>query len=88
MRKAVEEYLEERGYRSVRQPAEPVPPATLLPAQEATPDGLTDAMRAKLVTPREAARTILGECEETLISLVVPETSKCRTHISRVPLRT
>ena len=49
--------------------AEPVPPATLLPAQEATPDGLTDAMRAKLVTPREAARTILGECKETLISL-------------------
>ena len=58
-----------KRFRQACGSAEPVPPATLLPAQEATPDGLTDAMRAKLVTPREAARTILGECKETLISL-------------------
>ena len=74
-----------KRFRQACGSAEPVPPATLLPAQETAgpspastpapeaagpaPDGLTDEMRAKLVAPREAARTILGECEGTLISL-------------------
>ena len=74
-----------KRFRQACGSAEPVPPATLLPAQETAgpspastpapeaagpaPDGLTDEMWAKLVAPREAARTILGECEGTLISL-------------------
>ena len=40
-----------------------------VPPRAPVPDGLSDAIRAKLVAPREAARTILGECEGTLISL-------------------
>ncbi len=40
-----------------------------VPPMAPAPDGLTGAMRAKLVAPREAARTILAECEGTLISL-------------------
>ena len=58
-----------KRFRQACGSAEPVPPATLLPAQAATPDGLSDEMQAKLVTPREVARTILGECQGTLISL-------------------
>ena len=91
-----------KRFRQACGSAEPIPPAMLLPAPEATgtgpaptpsaadrnsvptpeveasravppmapvPNGLSDAMRAKLVAPREAARTILGECEGTLISL-------------------
>ena len=40
-----------------------------IPTTTTAPDDLTDEMRAKLVTPREVARTILEECEGTLISL-------------------
>ena len=58
-----------KRFRQACGSAEPVPPATLLPAQEPAPDGFTDEMRSKLVAPREAARTIRGECEGTLISL-------------------
>jgi hypothetical protein len=74
-----------KRFRQACGSGEPVPPATLLPAQETAgpspastpapeaagpaPDGLTDEMRAKLVAPREVARTILEECEGTLISL-------------------
>ena len=74
-----------KRFRQACGSAEPVPPATLLPAQETAspgpastptpgaagpaPDGLSDEMRAKLVAPREVARTILEECEGTLISL-------------------
>ena len=72
-----------KRFRQACGSAEPVPPATLLPTQETAgpaptpapeaadpaPDGLTDEMWAKLVAPREVARTILEECEGTLISL-------------------
>ena len=103
-----------KRFRQACGSGEPVPPATLLPAQvaarpepaptselettdlsrtptpvpvnhpehvpEATgpaagpttvpaPTGLSDEMQAKLVVPREVARTILEECEGTLISL-------------------
>ena len=82
-----------KRFRQACGSAEPVPPATLLPAPETAnpapaptpapetagtaaipttttaPDDLTDEMRAKLVAPREVARTILEECEGTLISL-------------------
>ena len=69
-----------KRFRQACGSAEPVPPATLLPAPKPpasgtvlittpAPDGLSDEMRAKLVAPREAARTILEECEGTLISL-------------------
>ena len=39
------------------------------PATASAPDGLTDEMRAKLTASREVARTILEECEGTLVSL-------------------
>jgi len=65
-----------KRFRQACGSGEPVPPATLLPAPEAAgpttapiPNGLSDEMRAKLVAPREVARTILEECEGTLISL-------------------
>ena len=72
-----------KRFRQACGSAEPVPPATLLPTQETAgpaptpapeaadpaPDGLTDEMWTKLVAPREVARTILEECEGTLISL-------------------
>ncbi len=72
-----------KRFRQACGSGEPVPPATLLPTQETAgpvstpapeaadpaPDGLTDEMWAKLVAPREVARTILEECEGTLISL-------------------
>ena len=65
-----------KRFRQACGSGEPVPPATLLPATETagpttapTPDGLSEEMRAKLVAPREVARTILEECEGTLISL-------------------
>ena len=99
-----------KRFRQACGSAEPVPPATLLPAPEAAgsestptsvpettgsrsapaptpvgppeaapkvtgpatasaPDGLTDEMRAKLTASREVARTILEECEGTLVSL-------------------
>ncbi len=40
-----------------------------IPTTTPTPDGLTDEMRTKLAAAREVARTILEECEGTLISL-------------------
>ena len=55
--------------------SDPAPPApetagtAAIPTTTTAPDDLTDEMRAKLVTPREVARTILEECEGTLISL-------------------
>ena len=72
-----------KRFRQACGSGEPVPPATLLPTQETAgpvstpapeaadpaPDGLTDEMWAKLVAPREVARTIVEECEGTLISL-------------------
>ena len=69
-----------KRFRQACGSCEPVPPATLLPATKVpasgavpttayAPDGLSDEMRAKLVAPREVARTILEECEGTLISL-------------------
>ena len=69
-----------KRFRQACGSAEPVPPAMLLPAPKvhtsgtvpitaSAPDGLSDEMRAKLVVPREVARTILEECEGTLISL-------------------
>ena len=60
-----------KRFRQACGSGEPVPPATLLPAPEATPDGLSDEMRAKLVIPRKMAKTILEECEGTLISFEV-----------------
>ena len=58
-----------KRFRQACGSAEPVPPATLLPTQGATPNSLTDEMQAKLVASHEVARTILEECEGTLISL-------------------
>ena len=69
-----------KRFRQACGSGEPVPPATLLPATKVpasgtvpttayAPDGLSDEMQAKLVAPREVARTILEECEGTLISL-------------------
>ena len=82
-----------KRFRQACGSAEPVPPATLLPAPKtanpapaptpapeaastaaiptttAAPDDLTDDMRTKLAAAREVARTILEECEGTLISL-------------------
>ena len=52
--------------------SEPVPKATAfgtVPITASAPDGLSDEMRAKLVLPRKVAKTILEECEGTLISL-------------------
>ena len=50
----------------------PAPEAAItaaIPTTTAAPDDLTDDMRTKLAVPREVARTILEECEGTLISL-------------------
>ena len=69
-----------KRFRQACGTGEPVPPAMLLPAPKTTisapvpstataPDGLTDEMRTKLVASREVARTILEECEGTIISL-------------------
>ena len=69
-----------KRFRQACGTGEPVPPAMLLPAPKAivsapvpptapAPDGLTDEMRTKLVAPCEVARTILEECEGTIISL-------------------
>ena len=72
-----------KRFRQACDSAEPVPPATLLPTQETAgpastpaleaagpvPEGLSDEMGAKVVAARGAARTILEECEGTLISL-------------------
>ena len=69
-----------KRFRQACGTGEPVPPAMLLPAPEATapgpvpatapaPNGPTDELRAKLAAPREVARMRLEECEGTLISL-------------------
>ena len=69
-----------KRFRQACGTGEPVPPAMLLPTPKATilapvpstapaPDGPTDEMRTELVAPREVARTILEECEGTIISL-------------------
>ena len=52
--------------------SEPVPKATAfgtVPITASTPDGLSDEMRAQLAASCEVAKTILEECEGTLISL-------------------
>ena len=72
-----------KRFRQACGSAEPVPPATLLPTQETAgpastpapeaagpvPEGLSDEVGARVAAARGAARTILEECEGTLISL-------------------
>ena len=72
-----------KRFRQACGSGEPVPPATLLPAPEAAgpastpapeaagpvPEGLPDEAGARVAAARGAARTILEECEGTLISL-------------------
>ena len=82
-----------KRFRQACGSGEPVPPATLLPAQETAgpdpastpapeatdstavpvtvpaPNVLSDEIQTKLAASREVARTILEECEGTLISL-------------------
>ncbi len=55
-----------KRFRQACGTGEPVPPAMLLPAQEAA---VADDLQAGLARAREAAREILGECEGTVISL-------------------
>lgn len=50
-------------------PASTPAPEAAVPSTAPAPDGLSDEMRAKLAASREVARTILEECEGTLISL-------------------
>ena len=61
-----------KRFRQACGSGEPVPPATLLPTQETAgpvPEGLSDEAGARVAAARGAARTILEECEGTLISL-------------------
>ena len=82
-----------KRFRQACGSGEPVPPATLLPAQETAgpdpastpapeatdstavpvtvpaPNVLSDEIQTKLAASREVARTILEECEGTIISL-------------------
>ena len=64
---------ETTGSRSAPAPTPVGPPEAAPevtgPATASAPDGLTDEMRAKLTASREVARTILEECEGTLVSL-------------------
>ncbi|MBO7687703.1 MAG: hypothetical protein J6V72_15030 [Kiritimatiellae bacterium] len=55
-----------KRFRQACGTGEPVPPAMLLPAQEAA---VADDLQAGLARAREAAREILGECEGTVNSL-------------------
>ena len=50
-------------------PAPKAASTAAIPTTTAAPDDLTDDMRTKLAAAREVARTILEECEGTLISL-------------------
>ena len=53
----------------VPMPAPEAAGTAAIPTTPPAPDGLSDEMRTKLATAREVARTILEECEGTLISL-------------------